>query len=107
MRGAMQRPAAWLVGAVCAQAAGVAVLAVLQIAAYVTAWLGEATAVGIGYAVLIGASAATLLLAMVSAYAAVVAMRAWKAVLVVAVAAPLVFVGVAELYATLAMLAIF
>ncbi|MBK6315049.1 MAG: hypothetical protein IPF53_12225 [Blastocatellia bacterium] len=109
MNGDSMRPVAWLAAALGAQAAGVAVLAALQVAAFVSPpSLGEATAVGIGYVVLLVASAATCLLGAVGAFSAVHRLGTWRAaVLVVMAAAPLVFVGVAEFYATLAMLAVF
>ncbi len=109
MNGYSMRPAAWLAAALGAQVAGVVVLAVLQFAAFVAPpSLGEATAVGIGYVVLLAASAATSVLGMLGAYAAVSALATWKAALIVGFgAAPLVLIGVAELYATLGMLAVF
>ena len=108
MNGAMTRPAPWLACALLAQVAGVVVLAILQRGAFVApATIGEASAVGVGYAVLIAASASTCGCGSIAAYAAVRGLAAGRAVLVVVAAAPLVFLGVAELYATLAMLALF
>ena len=103
------RPWVWLAVAVGAQAAGAGVLAALQFSAFVTPpSLAEASAVGIGYAVLVVASGATCVLGARSAYSAVSTLTTWKAAAVVALgAAPLVFVGVAELYATLAMLGVY
>lgn len=108
MKAVAIRPWVWLVAAVGAQAIGAGVLAALQFSAFVApASLGEASAVGIGYAVLVVASGATCTLGSLGAYAAVSTLEMWKAAAVVSLgAAPLVFVGVAELYATLAMLAV-
>jgi len=108
MNRALQRPSTWIAAAACAQAAGVAVLAALQVAAFVSPpSLGEETAVAIGYAVLVAASAGTCVFGSRAAYLAVRSLAVCKAVAVVAIAAPTVFVGVAELYATLAMLTVF
>jgi hypothetical protein len=102
------RPFAWLAAAFGIQAAGVCVLAALQYSAFdAPPSLGEASAVGIGYAVLIVASGATCVLGATAAFSAVSTLETWKAAAVVSLgAAPLVFVGVAELYATLAMLTV-
>lgn len=103
------RPLVWLAAAVGAQAAGAGVLAALQYLAFVApASLGEASAIGIGYAVLVVASGGTCVLGALGAFSAVSTLETWKAASVVALgAAPLVFVGVAELYATLAMLGVY
>lgn len=108
MSGKSMRPFAWLASAFGVQAAGATVLAALQFTAFVAPpSLGEASAVGLGYAVLMVASGATCVLGATCAFSAVSTLETWKAVAVVSLgAAPFVFVGVAELYATLAMLAV-
>jgi|CXWL01.1.fsa_nt_gi hypothetical protein len=108
MSGSAMRPFVWLASAASAQATGCGVLAALQYLAFVAPpSLGEANAVGSGYAVLAVASGATCVLGAWGAFSAVSRLTTWKAAAVVALgAAPLVFVGVAELYATLAMLAV-
>ena len=109
MKAVATRPLMCLAAAVGAQAAGVGVLAALQYLAFVAPpSLGEMSAVVIGYAVLVAASGVTCVLGARGAFLAVSTLETWKAVAVVSLgAAPLVFVGVAELYATLAMLAVF
>ena len=108
MKAVAMRPLAWLAAAFGAQAVGAGALAALQFSAFVAPpSLGEASAVGTGYAVLVVASGATCVLGAWGAFSAVSTLETWKAVAVVSLgAAPLVFVGVAELYATLAMLAV-
>lgn len=102
-----KRPFLWLAAAVGAQIVGTAVLAGLQIAAFVAPpSVGEATAVGFGYVTLVTASTATAACGSIAAFAAVTRLRGVAAATVTLLAASVVFAGVAEFYATLAMLAV-
>lgn len=105
----VHRPMLWCGAALAAQTIGVFALAVLQRAAFVVpASLGEASAISIGYAVLIAASGTSVVSGSLAAFSAIESLSTWRAAaLVTLLATPLIFIGVAELYATLAMLCVF